>query len=154
MTLTPEQFDRVLNLNNLHAKETSFLEAADLTRLIERSYLTKSIGELDAFLISISHKSPHDGINYSWFKRRFERFAYIDRVVTAEHARGKGHAKALYLALMEKAKADNIPMVCCEINHQPPNPGSVAFHEKLGFEMIDTAALDETKTVGYWVRKF
>lgn len=153
MTLSPEQFERVLTLNNLNKKETSLLEAADLQRLVERSYLTNTIGNLDAFLISMSHKSPHDGINYSWFKKRFESFAYIDRVVTAKQARGQGLAKALYFALMEKAKADGIPMVCCEINHVPPNPISVAFHEKLGFEMIDTAALDNTKTVGYWVKK-
>lgn len=153
MTLSFEQFDRVLTLNNIHAKETSFLEPADLERLTKRSYLTKTIGELDAFLIAMSHNSPHDGINYSWFKQRYDSFAYVDRIVTAQHARGQGHAKTLYLDLMDKAKADGIEMVCCEINHSPPNPGSVAFHEKLGFEMIDTAALDETKTVGYWIKK-
>lgn len=151
--LSNEQFERVLTLNNIHAKETSYLETADLERLISRSYLTKTIGELDAFLIAMSHSSPHDGINYSWFKERFDSFAYIDRIVTAEHARGKGHAKSLYLALMDKAKEDGIDMVCCEINHSPPNPGSVAFHEKLGFEMIDTADLSEDKTVGYWTKK-
>jgi len=151
--LSNDQFERVLKLNNIHAKETSFLEKTDLERLVERSYLTKTIGELDAFLIAMSHSSSHDGINFSWFKERFDSFAYIDRIVTAEHARGKGHAKSLYLALMDKAKKDGIDMVCCEINHQPPNPGSVAFHEKLGFEMIDTAALSDDKTVGYWVKK-
>lgn len=151
--LSNDQFERVLKLNNIHAKETSFLKNTDLERLVERSYLTKTIGELDAFLIAMSHASPHDGINFSWFKKRFDSFGYIDRIVTAEHARGKGHAKALYLDLMEKAKADGFEMVCCEINHQPPNPGSVAFHEKLGFEMIDTAALSDDKTVGYWVKK-
>ncbi|MFT6657465.1 GNAT family N-acetyltransferase [Maritalea sp.] len=153
MSLTSDQFDHVLVLNNIHAKETSFLESADLQRLVERSYLTKTIGSLDAFLITMSHNSPHDGINFSWFKKRYESFAYIDRIVTAEHARGKGHAKKLYLDLMAKAKADGIALVCCEINHIPENPGSVAFHQKLGFEMIDTAALDEHKTVGYWIKK-
>lgn len=153
MSLATKQFNHVLALNNQHAKETSFLQPVQLERLIERSYFVKTVGELDAFLIVMSHNSPHDGINFSWFKKRLDSFAYIDRIVTAEHARGQGHAKALYLDLMEKAKADGFEMVCCEINHIPPNPGSVAFHQKLGFEMIDTAALEENKTVGYWIKK-
>ena len=43
-------------------------------------------------------------------------------------------------------------MICCEINLEPPNPGSVAFHKKLGFKMIDQAALGNSKTVGYWTK--
>ncbi|MGJ8528965.1 GNAT family N-acetyltransferase [Maritalea sp.] len=153
MTLSAQQFDLVLALNNEHKVETNFLEISDLERLLGRAYFTKTIGELDAFLISMSHNSPHDGINFSWFKKRFDNFAYIDRVVTAKHARKQGHAKNLYLDLIKKAKADDLKMVCCEINHTPPNPGSVAFHERLGFELIDTADLSEVKTVGYWVKQ-
>jgi len=153
MQLSAEQFDRVLVLNNIHALETSFLEPADLTRLVERSYLAKTIGELDAFLIAMNHISPHDGINYTWFKKRYDKFAYVDRIVTAEHARGQGHAKTLYLDLIEKAKSDGTELICCEINHEPPNPGSVAFHQKLGFEMVDTATMSDSKVVGYWVKK-
>lgn len=153
MSLSKAQFDRVLELNNQFQKETSYLEPADLQRLLDRAYFVKTIGTLDAFLTAMSHASPHDGINFSWFKKRFESFAYIDRVITAPQARGQGYAKSLYLQLMEQAKQDGIEMVCCEINHQPPNPGSVAFHEKLGFEMIDTAPLSADKIVGYWIKK-
>lgn len=153
MSLTTAQFDRVLDLNNQFEKETSFLNPEDLQRLIDRAYFVETKGELDAFLITMSHNSPHDGINFSWFKQRFDSFAYIDRIITAPHARGQGLAKALYLELMAQAKKDGIDMVCCEINHTPPNPGSVAFHQKLGFEMIDTAPLSDEKTVGYWIKK-
>ena len=153
MSLSPAQFDRVLSLNNEFAKETSFLEPQGLTNLLDRAYFAKTIGELDAFVIAMSHNSPHDGINFSWFKQRYDSFAYVDRVITANHARGQGHAKSLYLDLIDQATKDGIAMVCCEINHEPPNPGSVGFHEKLGFEMVDTAPLSEEKTVGYWIRK-
>jgi predicted GNAT superfamily acetyltransferase len=153
MSLSPAQFERVLELNNQFQKETSFLQPDDLQRLIDRAYSVETKGELDAFLITMSHNSPHDGINFSWFKKRYESFAYIDRIVTAPHARGRGLAKALYLELMAQAKNDGIEMVCCEINDTPPNPGSVAFHQKLGFEMVDTAPLSADKTVGYWIRK-
>ena len=153
MMLSEAQFDRVLSLNNEFAKETSYLEPEGLKKLLSCTYFVKTIGELDAFVTAMDHNSPHDGINFSWFKERYQSFAYVDRVITANHARGQGHAKALYLALMEQARKDGIEMVCCEINHEPPNPGSVAFHQKLGFEMIDTAPLSDEKTVGYWIRK-
>ncbi len=62
--LSNTQFERVLKLNNIHAKETSYLEIADLERLIKRSYLTKTIGELDAFLIAMNHASPMMGSTF------------------------------------------------------------------------------------------
>lgn len=151
MTLQPAQFDLVLSLNNEFAKETSFLNPEGLNSLSDCAYFAKTIGELDAFIVAMSHNSAYDGVNFNWFKERYDSFAYIDRVVTATHARGRGFAKSLYYDLIEQAKNDKIDMISCEINHAPPNPGSVAFHKKLGFELIDKAQLAENKTVGYWV---
>jgi hypothetical protein len=42
--------------------------------------------------------------------------------------------------------------VCCEVNVEPPNPGSDAFHANLGFEEIGRAFVPEReKTVRYLV---
>ncbi|MBC7975179.1 MAG: GNAT family N-acetyltransferase, partial [Myxococcales bacterium] len=52
------------------------------------------------------------------------------RVVIAADARGRGHARRLYDDLATRAAGRPL---CCEVNVQPPNPGSLAFHERLGF---------------------
>ncbi len=37
----------------------------------------------------------------------------------------------------------------CEVNHAPPNPGSDAFHARMGFGEIGRAVLSGGKTVRY-----
>jgi predicted GNAT superfamily acetyltransferase len=52
------------------------------------------------------------------------------RVVVAPEARGRGLGRRLYEDLAATAGARPL---CCEVNLVPPNPGSLAFHERLGF---------------------
>ena len=42
----------------------------------------------------------------------------------------------LYGAVFHAAKTARAERVCCEVNLEPPNPGSVRFHEQLGFRGI------------------
>ncbi len=51
-------------------------------------------------------------------------------------ARGRGVARALYEAVFADARAAGLPLVCCEVNVEPPNPVSDAFHAALGFETL------------------
>ncbi len=44
-------------------------------------------------------------------------------------------------------------LIGCEINREPPNLGSEAFHQKMGFDKIAEASLPNGKTVGYWIKK-
>ena len=68
-------------------------------------------------------------------------------------ARGQGVARQLYTDLFAHATDGGYPMIAAEINSDPPNPGSDAFHEKLGFETAGEARLDDRdKTVRYVAR--
>jgi predicted GNAT superfamily acetyltransferase len=54
---------------------------------------------------------------------------------------------------MQAARAAGYAHVCCEVNIDPPNPGSDAFHANMGFEEIGRAFLPERgKTVRYLMR--
>jgi predicted GNAT superfamily acetyltransferase len=45
-------------------------------------------------------------------------------------------------------------IVCCEVNAEPPNPASDAFHEAMEFSVIGAATLDDgAKTVRYFARQ-
>ena len=62
----------------------------------------------------------------------------------------KGLAARLYDALFDAARAAGHSHVVCEVNSDPPNPGSDAFHFARGFEIVGEAHLDDRgKTVRY-----
>ncbi len=70
------------------------------------------------------------------------------------HARKHGLARTLYADAFAVARARDLPVVCCEVNIDPPNPASDAFHAALGFSETGRAYLPaRNKTVRYLVRK-
>ncbi len=131
----------LLALNNAHASELSWLEPERLAALFARAYHARALGEADALLIAFDQDSDYDSPNFLWFRARFPRFAYVDRVVVAPEARGRGLGRALYEDLFAKARGDGHAMVGCEVNVDPPNPGSDVFHAALGFVAAGRAAV-------------
>lgn len=150
--ITPADFSAVLDLNTRHENELSPLDAVRLAGLVEAAYLAGVVGEADAFLIAFDETSDYDSPNFIWFRERYPRFAYVDRIAVAQHARGRGLARLFYEALFEKAKADGHEMIACEVNLDPPNPASDAFHAALGFREVGTAGYGK-KTVRYFVKE-
>jgi predicted GNAT superfamily acetyltransferase len=106
---------------------------------------------MQAVLVALDETHPaYASPNYLWFRARQSRFVYVDRVVVAQSARGKGHARRLYADLIEQAKAAGHDCIVCEVNSEPPNPASDAFHEALGFRQVGLAAIHGgAKTVRY-----
>lgn len=131
----------VLALNTIHASELSLLDEAGLKRLLEAAYVARRIGSLEAFMIAFDQDADYASPNFLWFRERYPRFAYVDRIAVAEGARGKGHARRLYEHLFEQARRDGHSVVTCEVNSDPPNPASDAFHDALGFRIVGEAAI-------------
>ena len=88
-------------------------------------------GGLIAFGPGAAYASP----NYRWFDARHADFLYVDRVVVDAACRGAGLGRALYGALRDHASG-RTPLLACEVNEQPPNPASMAFHERFGFAAV------------------
>src|SRR4051812_12139161 len=95
----------LLMLNNEHARELSWLEPERLRRLVEQAFLARRIGNLDAFLLAFDQDAKYDSPNFLWFRTRYPRFVYVDRIVVASSARGRGHARRLYDDLFKQAVA-------------------------------------------------
>ena len=142
----------LLALNNAHAMELSLADEARMAMLVERAFLAARVGKLDAALIAFDQDADYDSTNFLWFRARYPRFVYVDRIVTAPHARGRGLARRLYAHLFKQARLAGHERVVCEVNSDPPNPVSVAFHQALGFEPIGEAMLGNGKTVAYLMR--
>ena len=145
--------DKLLALNNSHAQELSWLEPVRLEHLVREAFYARHIGDLDAFLIAFDQDAKYDSPNFLLFRERYRRFVYVDRIVTAAQARGRGLAQRLYFDLFEQAARAGHERVVCEINLSPPNPGSDAFHAALGFAEVGSATIHSgTKTVRYLAR--
>jgi predicted GNAT superfamily acetyltransferase len=145
--------EALLALNNAHAMELSWLEPERLRHLVAEAFLAKRIGHAEAFLLAFDQGADYDSPNFLGFRQRYPRFVYVDRIVVAPRARGRGHARRLYLDLFEQVLAAGHDRVVCEVNADPPNPASDAFHAELGFIEVGTAAIHGgSKTVSYLSR--
>ncbi|MBZ9738263.1 MULTISPECIES: GNAT family N-acetyltransferase [unclassified Mesorhizobium] len=143
----------ILALNNEHAAELSWLEAERLSFLLGEAFYARRIGDLEAFIMTFDQDANYDSPNFVWFRERYERFVYVDRVVVAAHARGRGHARRLYQDLFDHAQSAGHTLVTCEVNTDPPNPASDAFHAVLGFAEVGDAVIHGgKKAVRYYVR--
>ena len=101
----------------------------------------------------LDQAADYDSVNYLWFRERYPAFVYVDRVVVADSARGRGLARALYDDLFVAAKAAGHERIVCEVNSDPPNPASDRFHAALGFVTVGAAAIHGgKKTVTYLER--
>jgi uncharacterized protein len=143
-----------LQLNNIHAKETSELDLVRLTTLLGMACYARGIDQgKTAFLIALDHTATYQNPNFAWFKSAYESFIYIDRIVVAESARGQGIARLLYKDLFAAAHRAGVPRIVCEVNSEPPNPASDAFHLTMGFEKVGQAVLyNGAKTVNYFAK--
>ena len=152
--LGTEPFSRaLLALNNAHAVELSWLGPERLRHLVAAAFLARRIGEADALLLAFDQDADYDSPNFLWFRSRFRRFVYVDRVVVAPNARGRGYARRMYRELFERAARAGHEHIVCEVNSRPPNPASDAFHAALGFTEVGTSSIHGgSKTVRYLAR--
>jgi predicted GNAT superfamily acetyltransferase len=140
----------LLALNNAHARELSWLEPERLEYLVREAFLARRIGHLDAFMLAFDQDARYDSPNFIWFRTRYPRFVYVDRIVVAPSARGRGCARRLYSDLFEHAARAGHDRVVCEVNTIPSNAASDAFHAALGFVEVGTASVyDGSRTVRY-----
>jgi len=91
---------------------------------------------ITAFLLSLGTGQAYTSENYRFFEDRGVRHQYIDRIVVAPSAKGTGVGRALYESVFERARERGASEVTTEVQLDPPNPGSVTFHERLGFQRV------------------
>lgn len=109
-----------------------YLGAAPYFRVIERD------GVIGGFLIGFRRGDDYHSENLAWFEARDAGdFAYVDRVAVASEQRGHGLGRRLYEDFEAWAEARGIPRLTCEVNTEPRNDGSLAFHERMGWHALE-----------------
>ncbi|KZL15887.1 GNAT family N-acetyltransferase [Pseudovibrio sp. Ad26] len=137
-------------LNQEHAVELSSLTRDGFAELIEKATYVRVAEKEVGLLISYDQDGDYSSINFKWFCVAYDNFLYVDRIVISKAARGQGIARKLYDDLFSFAKAKGYERIVCEVNSDPPNPASDAFHASLGFQIVGEAELEgKGKTVRY-----
>ena len=130
--------DRVLAINNANTPSVSELTLSELETDIKNCLHALAIdnehGEVCAFCITFAPDAPDAGENHRWFADRFESFVYLDRIAIDPTYQNLGLGVLLYQSV-EQQMIDSAQhsLLCCEVNLEPPNPGSLRFHHRIGF---------------------
>ena len=111
------------------------LEFADLLSLCDVAVGVFENEEMLGFVLCLLPKTRYASLNYAWFNERYSSFLYVDRIAVAEKHRDKGVGSMLYEYVIEHALQRNSPVVA-EVNLEPPNTGSIRFHERHGFSQV------------------
>ncbi|MEX0868529.1 MAG: GNAT family N-acetyltransferase [Nitriliruptoraceae bacterium] len=148
----PERADveAVLALNEADVPRVSSLDAQGLVQRIAWSATARVAvvgGVVAGFVLALPTGCDYDSPNYRFFSSWGTRWHYIDRVAVAAEYRRRGIATALYDAVEDAARADGCTHVTCEVNVDPPNRPSLAFHAARGFVPVG-----EQKAHGLTVR--
>ena len=137
-TLRQSDFKRILELNQAALPAVSTLTLEALRHLCEQSIvlpIQRTGNRIDAFMIVLDQRASYQSENFLWFKSQYPQFAYVDRLVVDADRRSQGLGRALYAQAARTAHEQSLPLTC-EVNIDPPNETSMAFHYRLGFESV------------------
>ncbi|GAB3271679.1 GNAT family N-acetyltransferase [Arthrobacter pigmenti] len=130
---------------------------ADLVEVSGLSLVAVSEAEpstVVGFVLGVPAGAAYDSENFRWFEQRGEPHFYVDRIVVADGMRGRNVGEILYDAVFQHALANGVDQITCEVNIDPPNPGSLKFHGRLGFVEVGQQPTKEgTVTVAMLSRK-
>ena len=135
--LHSRDIEGVLKLNNESVPAVNKLLTGDLENILSMSKKSWGIeiGEnIVAALITLESGEPYQSDNYIWLETQFNNFCYVDRIMVDVAAKRNGYGKKLYATLESYAKEMGIEVLLCEVNVEPPNPHSLAFHTDLGWK--------------------
>jgi predicted GNAT superfamily acetyltransferase len=140
--LASDDLSQLVELNNHNVPAVSPTDLDGMAALLAESDTTVAVvDEADpavvlGFALLFRAGADYASENYRWFEARSSDFFYVDRIVVADDAQNVGVGRALYAAIFEAARDRGLAEVTCEVNVEPPNPGSMRFHGRLGFAEV------------------
>ncbi len=148
--------DTIVSINESAIPAVNYVSYNEFEWFFHRKLYFKiaenSHGAISGFLLVLPSGLEYKSLNYKWFSSKYDKFAYIDRIVVMDKFKKNGIGKSLYLDL-EKNISD-YELIACEFNIKPPNPTSKKFHESLSYENVGYQLTEnETKKVSLMIKK-
>ncbi len=148
---TRQDLQALLGLNQSEVPHVGDIDSARMSHLFEESVWVPvleidgaSAGFVAGFVIVMDHTANYDSPNFLWFKERYKRFCYVDRIVVSPDFRRRGAAGMLYDECIRFGATQDLPLLALEYNIAPPNPVSAAFHKAYGFREVGRRRNGET----------
>ena len=144
--LTEADLPRLIELNTASVPAVNLIDEDEMRALVASAGLAAGVVDpahpelVLGFVLALPPGLDYQSENYRWFSARGDRFLYVDRIVVADGHRSSGFGALLYDAVFLAAAEAGSTEVDCEVNVEPPNPGSLAFHGRLGFEEVGRQA--------------
>ena len=152
--VAPEDHPALIEMNNAAVPAVNAHDDESFVQLIEwceRAWVAvDDSGAIGGLLVTMGPGAEYTSRNYGWLNERLENFGYVDRIIAAPTHRRMGIAGKLYDTFADHARTRGWDRLTCEVNVEPPNPQSIAFHEASGWSGIE----DVEHEPGYTVRFF
>ena len=136
--IVPADYEVIVAINNATVPAMNEQNVESLRWLVEHATYARVVEDPDgvaAFLLGLERGTGYRSPNYHWFSERYDRFLYVDRIAVASRARRLKYGSALYDDMASFARG-RWPCILAEINLEPPNPETAAFHNRHGFVRI------------------
>ena len=134
--ITPADHADVLALNERHVELTAPLDEPRLVQMqgwADRACVIDVDGSFAGFVITFASGSAYDGENFDWFGQTYADFCYLDRIVVHEDFQRRGLGSFAY---DELESGCGRPVLTLEVNLDPPNEPSLAFHRARAFDGV------------------
>lgn len=157
-SLSTTDFEDVLRINALSIPGVALLDYAELIRLASLQnahYTVKSAdNRIAGYALAFPDHAAYDGEEFQTLRRLCSRpFLYVDQVAVDPSMRRRKVAVSLYKALENEARRAAMTALCCEVNLEPPNPTSVAFHQAMGFHVVEDLETVDKRIVSLMIKR-
>lgn len=137
----PDDLTAVHTINDTEVPAVGSETAAALAAIAAESIITivaEVDGEIGGFCMVLGPGADYASPNYAWFAQRYDDFVYLDRVAIPPAFRRRGLGRAMYAEVerLAAAKRPTATDFLLEVNLEPRNDASLAFHADLGFTEV------------------
>ncbi len=145
--ITPADHDAVVALNERFVHLTAPMDQPRLAELVaasDRADVIDVDGHFAGFVITFAAGAAYDGMHFAWFAERYDDYCYLDRIVIDEPFQRRGLGTFVYDAVENGCAR---PLLALEVNIDPPNEPSLAFHRARGFVEVGVEGTDDHRVV-------
>ena len=135
----PDDLPEMLRINVESSPGVTQLTLSGIAGLVTEAtlaWVAVADRRIAGYLIAFLGSASYGGEEFAWFKQRTQNFVYVDQVALAPSYRGRGIGSMLYSELERWGSKQQCASLNCEVNLDPPNPASMAFHTSYGFIQI------------------
>jgi predicted GNAT superfamily acetyltransferase len=140
-----------INQENIPAVGEETVEVlAELLAMSLFSLVAEADNVVVGFCMILGPQTQYRSPNYLYFCERYADFIYLDRVAVTSAFQGLGLGAAMY---REVERLSGSTLFALEVNTKPRNEGSLRFHTREGFVLLEEVETRPGKMVGFMIKE-